>query len=626
MGSDAMDRDSPSDTYPAPYGRACLNCSQSKCKCLYPKAGGRCQRCQRLNKDCRQPSSHRRQNTRKSPTSKAARLEEKLEDLVSLLRAGVQPPPGGNAVTALLGQYGQGQDIPANAVSPPDSIDAALSNSVRSVYYAPPNAATLTPDTSTPDAGGTVTTAPSTVASPSPFEPTAVQAEEYLTLFHSQLLPYFPCVHVPPGATAQQLRQERPFTWLCIMAVASRVEGQRRALYEKIKNIVAQQMIHNSSNNDIDILLGLLIYLGWSNQQVYNKANIHVFTQLANAAVYELGIQSPAGKPNKMALCVHSEGEEGDPAAPVGQTMEERRAVLGCFLITSIISTFLQKTDALRWTPYMDECLQVLEEQQECLNDDILVQQVRLQLIIDKLSFGPHHGGSAATLEPILAPPAFYLRPMQTQLNNVQPRIAPHSQGYKILLLHHHNAAVILHESALTRTPMPTNHLNFQMLEWLYACLDATKSWFDVFLSIPPVEYIGFPFSVFSQMVHNLVVLYQLSTFEDPAWDTAAVRRTADILAILDSVIYNMSQVAVLAGMDGEPDTDVFSRVAKMYRSVRMGWEAKLGTEPFLPPGADPAQALPEPLEAMPLDFPQVSDNDWLSDMLNSIAQSNRFP
>lgn len=34
----------------------------------------------------------------------------------------------------------------------------------------------------------------------------------------------------------------------------------------------------------------------------------------------------------------------------------------------------------------MDECLQMIDEKKECLNDDILVQQVRLQLFIERMS------------------------------------------------------------------------------------------------------------------------------------------------------------------------------------------------------------------------------------------------
>ena len=89
--------------------------------------------------------------------------------------------------------------------------------------------------------------------------------------------------------------------------------------------------------------------------------------------------------------------------------------MLGCFLITSMyvrdivilnhtliasrISSFLQKIDALRWTPHMDECLQILDERKECLNDEILVQQVRLQLILEKMTQGTLPDGAVEITE-----------------------------------------------------------------------------------------------------------------------------------------------------------------------------------------------------------------------------------
>ncbi|KAL4812950.1 hypothetical protein BDW67DRAFT_178308 [Aspergillus spinulosporus] len=532
------------DTYPAPYGRACSNCSTAKCKCIFPRAGGRCQRCQRLDKECHQPPSHQRKSTRQAARSKAARLEEKLEDLVTLLRAGVQPP----AVNPIT-----------NALSTPDSsFDTARDNATQHTVLPP------------------IPTTRSPVAFSTPTEPTSLQAEEYLATFRGQLLPYFPCIHISPDMTAQQLRWMRPFTWLCIMSVTSKSASQRRALNDKIKTTVAQQMVHNSASTDIDILLGLLIYLGWSNQQVQNKANLHVFTQLVHAAVYELGIHNPSAKPKMMALCVYTEEEENAPIP--GQSLEERRAVLASFLITSIISTFVQKTDSLRWTPFMAECLRQVEEQRECINDEILAQQVRLQQITDKINMTT---GFASTSDSIQVPPAFYLHYMHNQLQSVQPRVAAQPQAHKILLLHHHYTTLTLHEFALTSSPITSTTLDFQQLEHHYACLAAARSWFELFLSIPPVEYIGFPFSIFAQMVHNLVVLYQLTTFEDPSWDVATVRKTVDVLSILEAVIRNMGEVAAAAGLEGEPESDVFSVVAKMYKSVQVGWEVNLAPALF---------------------------------------------
>jgi hypothetical protein len=62
-------------------------------------------------------------------------------------------------------------------------------------------------------------------------------------------------------------------------------------------------------------------------------------------------------------------------------------------LIDHRTSSYLQKIDSLRWTPHMDECLEILDERKECLSDDILVQQVRLQLISEKMAQATLHNG-----------------------------------------------------------------------------------------------------------------------------------------------------------------------------------------------------------------------------------------
>ena len=44
MNQDVDRHAPPSSLTPAPYGRACMDCSQSKCKCMIRKIDGRCER------------------------------------------------------------------------------------------------------------------------------------------------------------------------------------------------------------------------------------------------------------------------------------------------------------------------------------------------------------------------------------------------------------------------------------------------------------------------------------------------------------------------------------------------------------------------------------------------------
>ena len=187
----------------------------------------------------------------------------------------------------------------------------------------------------------------------------------------------------------------------------------------------------------------------------------------------------------------------------------------------------------------------------------------------------------------------------------------------EVVLAHLYSTELTVNEIALSQVPIITNDSNFEQLNRLYACVESIKSWFEVFFSIPPTDYIGFPFSIFSQLVHCLVTLYRLSTLRDPAWDKNGVREAADLLLILDQVINNMEQGATLAGLDNNDSTegDVFSRTAKKFRSIRPEWEAKLGSADLIVPTIPPPRNANETSlpEAFPVDF---ADNDWMMEFL----------
>jgi hypothetical protein len=80
----------------------------------------------------------------------------------------------------------------------------------------------------------------------------------------------------------------------------------------------------------------------------------------------------------------------------------------------------------------MADCLRQVEEERECINDEILVQQVRLQQITDNISMTT---GLASTSDSIQVPPAFYLRSMHNELQSIQPRVAEQPQAHSMFSL-----------------------------------------------------------------------------------------------------------------------------------------------------------------------------------------------
>jgi hypothetical protein len=132
-------------------------------------------------------------------------------------------------------------------------------NNVQADSTASSNQPLLTPATSGP--GSTSCHSPISPV-PCALEPSPYEAEEYLKIFRTQKLKYFPFVYIPSTTSAQHLLQERPFLWLCIMTMSSNSISQQLALSNKIRHILGRKMLLEYEKN-LDLLLGLLAYIGW---------------------------------------------------------------------------------------------------------------------------------------------------------------------------------------------------------------------------------------------------------------------------------------------------------------------------------------------------------------------------
>ncbi len=198
----------------------------------------------------------------------------------------------------------------------------------------------------------------------------------------------------------------------------------------------------------------------------------------------------------------------------------------------------------------------------------------------------------------------------------------------EVLLLHYHATNLCIHELTLLKLPILTNGINLHQVESLYKSLNSIDSWFAIFFTIPHSDYLVLPFSIFSQIVHCLIILYKLSTLEDPAWNLAAVRKTIDILVVLDEVVRGFTQASAVSSLNGNGDgngDDLFLGLAKRLGSLRLVWEVKLGgggvgaRNESVAGTAAPLlneTMMDENQEAKPF-YSEWMGDDWLTDMFS---------
>lgn len=198
-------------------------------------------RCQRLKKDCRPSPTVRKRNGRSS-ASKTAQLEAKLDSIVSLLQTS-------GATSSLPADWDRTTPKSNQHVQHASPCQSGADSYISTALPSPPSTAASPGDCSIHDVCATLPISAET-------------AEETLTQFRTQNLRILPFVHIPPHVTSAQLRQQKPFLWLCIMAVLTPGIIQREALFGKITNLIQQKLLIEVSAS-MDMLLGLMTFISW---------------------------------------------------------------------------------------------------------------------------------------------------------------------------------------------------------------------------------------------------------------------------------------------------------------------------------------------------------------------------
>jgi len=229
---------------PAGYGKACVACVKGKTKCLFKEGCRVCTRCEHLGRECRQPSpsSARKTVKRKASdhghdaesSSRIARLESKLDGLVSILSSGIK-----SGAVAMASDTGDAISQLMRAEEPPAN-DEATETSYSGTRDSHSHGTSGAPDPSSPD------------------------SEQMLGDFREAMTGQFPFINLTEGSI--QLHQQQPFLWLSAMAIGSKAIRQKQELSIKIRNTLMEEVLSNQSRSReraLDLLLGLLAHAIW---------------------------------------------------------------------------------------------------------------------------------------------------------------------------------------------------------------------------------------------------------------------------------------------------------------------------------------------------------------------------
>ena len=144
-------------------------------------------------------SKSRRRNLQRPVTSKSARLEEKLDGLVSLLKAGAHSDALAADTHAIAGIHDSAHHSKVRAISstsPYSQIEGRTVTSILDDHI--PSLPALSPHNT--DSEGTLNSSSASTLYDAG-EPSPIEAEQYLALFNAHKSKYFPFLHFPASVS-----------------------------------------------------------------------------------------------------------------------------------------------------------------------------------------------------------------------------------------------------------------------------------------------------------------------------------------------------------------------------------------------------------------------------------------
>ncbi|KAH7336166.1 hypothetical protein BKA65DRAFT_28790 [Rhexocercosporidium sp. MPI-PUGE-AT-0058] len=505
--------------------KACQNCSRAKAKCLPLENDAKCARCSRLNKECVTVPRSTRKRRSPNTASNTAALEQKIESLVSLLSS-TQAPGMPLRPSHLTPPDSQGISEPS---PPTGGHDDTEFPSAERRWAVPPTAGSCHAgwissgaqcaqdfvgghDLFPPMLNQSGVEIPAIARQESRPPPPMQDANALLTIFQEQFLPRFPFITIPDKMSVDLLRSQRPWLYKSVMMVAFQDDRSRQIEIKK----------------SLDMLQGMIVYNAWSYYYSpvipsWQSTGIH---QLSLALLFDLGLTRPTRDndgPLTDVTMARSQKEESE------RTLDDRRALLCCYFLTSVSAFCLKKIDVMRFSAYIEHCCEVLLTTAEYDSDILLASLCKLQNIVEPVY---RCFADKVKVNDTKAPVWMLVKMVRAEMENLWKSLPVHIQQDPIMLFSFNSAEVFTFEPSIYKPFFQTRAvggINSQRIDMLYGCLVSSQKLLNCYIDQPIAAYKGLCVIDLSHMGRGLSTLLKLSLVEETGWDLVHIRQTVDL-------------------------------------------------------------------------------------------------
>ncbi|KAI5197419.1 hypothetical protein E4T42_08286 [Aureobasidium subglaciale] len=509
----------------AKRSRACEACRGLKVRCDMDNSGQPCKRCAKAGRQCivTQPSRRRQ----KKADTRVAELEKKIDALTQVLHQQQQHPHLPLQPPLQPDPYPQPTYDPVNKHEPPlqdadyDTDDRRKRRRVDDPYRPAYHTVYV-------DFGEYVKQRVRQIIDWN-------SACTIFVHFRDRLVPEFPAIVLPSDATPEWMLENKPILFLCITAAACfrfvDIEVQD-ALTDEVFDVLATAVIRKGLKS-LEIIQGLQVAFLWHKPPDRPaQANFYMLIHMAVVMSLDVGL-GKRFNPNKVKRGFGGAGADLPPG-PGSQlvdsdTIESRRAWLTCYYTSASVSQVLRRPNLLRWSNYMQECVDILETSADAAPTDALfTQHIKIQRICDEISVSFAMEDSTASISILDPKIAYTLEVLQKKLDQWEQDLPPHLK-LPNLMFYRHVTSLYLHEIGLHvnhntddfKVPFSegslksgshfSETLSQKQMTSIEACLTACHSVIGTFCDFGPEVVSTLPALLyFVRIVYALVVLIKM--------------------------------------------------------------------------------------------------------------------
>lgn len=231
---------------------------------------------------------------------------------------------------------------------------------------------------------------------------TMEQAEMLFKRYTDQMAPHLPAVVFPADMTAADLRVEKPILFHSVMAVAAAViPSIQRALTKELMQVFAESIVI-IGRKSLELVQALHVAVIWYwPPEAFEELKFYQLVHISAVMAIDIGL----GRKSAANGGFRKHMPTGDHplkknVPPDPTTIEARRTWLACYFLATNTAMALHRPNLIRWTPFMADCVEVLQSSDEAAPTDKylthliwthkLAEEVSVLLSMDDTSSTPN--------------------------------------------------------------------------------------------------------------------------------------------------------------------------------------------------------------------------------------------